>query len=50
MKNRPKANLENAKQRLARPGGRGQLLACIHDQNKRGFLGGPAFIIPIRVI
>jgi len=26
------------------------LLACLHDQNKSGFFGGPAFIQPIREI
>jgi len=26
------------------------LLACLHDQNKSGFFGGPAFIQPIRAI
>jgi len=26
------------------------LIACLHDQNKSGFFGGPAFIQPIRVI
>jgi len=26
------------------------LLACLHDHNKSGFLGGPAFIQPIRAI
>jgi len=25
-------------------------LACLHDQNKGGFFGGPAFIQPIRAI
>jgi len=25
-------------------------LACLHDQNKSGFFGGPAFIQPIRAI
>jgi len=25
-------------------------LACLHDQNKSGFFGGPDFIQPIRVI
>jgi len=25
-------------------------LACLHDQNKSGFFGGPAFILPIRTI
>jgi len=25
-------------------------LACLHDQNKSGFSGGPAFIQPIRAI
>jgi len=24
------------------------LLACLHDQNKSGFFGGPAFFQPIR--
>jgi len=24
--------------------------ACLHDQNKSGFFGGPAFIQPIRAI
>jgi len=27
-----------------------QHLACLHDQNKSGFFGGPAFIQPIRAI
>jgi len=27
-----------------------RLLACLHDQNKSGFYGGPAFIRPIRAI
>jgi len=26
------------------------LLVCLHDQNKSGFFGGPAFIQPIRAI
>jgi len=26
------------------------LTACLHDQNKRGFFGGPVFIQPIRAI
>jgi len=26
------------------------LLACLHDQNKRGFFGVPDFIQPIRAI
>jgi len=26
------------------------LLASLHDQNKSGFFGGPAFIQPIRTI
>jgi len=26
------------------------ILACLHDQNKSGFFGGPAFIQPIRTI
>jgi len=25
-------------------------IACLHDQNKSGFYGGPAFIQPIRAI
>jgi len=25
-------------------------IACLHDQNKNGFFGGPAFIQPIRAI
>jgi len=28
----------------------GLQLACLHDQNKSGFFGGPAFIQPIRAI
>jgi len=28
----------------------GLLLTCLHDQNKSGFFGGPAFIKPIRAI
>jgi len=24
------------------------LVACLHDQNKSGFFGGPAFFHPIR--
>jgi len=27
-----------------------KLLGCLHDQNKSGFSGGPAFIQPIRAI
>jgi len=26
------------------------LLACLHDQNKSGFFGGPAFFQPIRAL
>jgi len=26
------------------------ILACLHDQNKSGFFGGPAFFQPIRAI
>jgi len=26
------------------------LIACLHDQNKSGFFGGPAFIQPVRTI
>jgi len=26
------------------------LVACLHDQNKSGFFGGPAFIQPFRAI
>jgi len=25
-------------------------IACLHDKNKSGFFGGPAFIQPIRAI
>jgi len=25
-------------------------VACVHDQNKSGFFGGPAFIQPIRAV
>jgi len=25
-------------------------IACLHDQNKSGYFGGPAFIQPIRAI
>jgi len=28
----------------------GENLACLHDQNKNGFFGGPAFIQTIRAI
>jgi len=29
---------------------RWEQIACLHDQNKNGFFGGPAFIQPIRTI
>jgi len=34
----------------ARLSGDVSLLACLHDKNKSGFFGGPAFIQPIRTI
>jgi len=35
---------------LASPKNIRSLIACLHDQNKSGFFGEPAFIQPIRAI